>query len=319
MAIYDYGQLFTYSSNGEVVIPDTQKVKDRVINMMKYTFGDNFDTSESSPNGRIIETLTVMCTSILGVIAQNANGLNPNLATGNWLDTIGAIFGVPRNGDSDEKYRLRIRNSQSRGKGFVQSIWNAVSNVQGVTSVCVLENGYEDPYTFPDTGFTIDPHSIFVCCKGGSDLAVAEAIYSSKSAGCGYHMSNIEGMAEDQGVNQDVKDEGLNVVTAVRFYRPVLRNVRFFVTVRGDAYTGTDIVGDTKSIVVNYMAGRDANSKTTKADIIAAIGVAKLGIVCTDVVIEAETQPGAFESVDQLIVKPYQYISVTNDSVSVTV
>jgi hypothetical protein len=92
MAIYDYGQLFTYSSNGEVVIPDTQEVKSHVTNMMKYTFGDNFDTSESSPNGRIIETLTVMYTNILGVIAQNANGLNPNLATGNWLDTIGAIF-----------------------------------------------------------------------------------------------------------------------------------------------------------------------------------------------------------------------------------
>lgn len=315
MAIYDYGQLFNYSSNGEVVIPDTQEVKGHVTNMMKYTFGDNFDTSESSPNGRIIETLTVMFTNILGVIAQNANGLNPNLATGNWLDVIGAIFGVPRNGDSDEKYRLRIKNSQSRGKGFVQSIWNAVSNVPGVTSVCVLENGYEDPYTFPETEFTIDPHSIFVCCKGGSDLAVAEAIYSSKSAGCGYHMSGTEGKAVDKVVD----DENLNVATTVRFYRPSFRNVRFSVAVRGYAYTGTDIVGDTKGIVVNYMAGRDANSKTTKADIISAISVAKLGIVCTDVVIEVETQPETFESVDQLIVYPYQYISVTNDSVSVTV
>lgn len=315
MAIYDYGQLFEYSPNGEVVIPDTQDTKSRVTEMFKFIFGSDFDTSDSSPNGRLIEAFTVMFVNILGVIAQNANGLNPNLATGNWLDAIGAIFGVSRNGDSDEKYRLRIKNSQSRGKGFVQSIWNAVSNVTGVTSVCVLENGYEDPYTFPDTGFTIDPHSIFVCCNGGADLAIAKAIYSSKSAGCGYHMSAIQGTAVDQTI--EYADQ--NFITTVRFYRPALRNVRFSVTVRGDAYTGTDIVGDTKSIVVNYMAGRDANSLTTKADIIAAIGVAKLGIVCTDVVIEVENSNNVFESVDQLIIFPYQFISVTNDSVSVTV
>jgi hypothetical protein len=315
MAIYDYGQLFEYSSNGEVVIPDTQDVKSRITEMFKFVFGDNFDISESSPNGRMIEAFTVMFVNILGVIAQNANGLNPNLATGNWLDAIGAIFGVPRNGDSDEKYRIRIKNSQSRGKGFVQSIWNAISNVPGVTSVCVLENGYEDPYTFPDTGFTIDPHSIFVCCNGGANLAIAEAIYSSKSAGCGYHMSSVEGTA----VDQVIEDTEQNFITTVRFYRPTLRNVRFSVTVRGDAYTGTDIIGDTKNIVVKYMSGRDSNSRTTKPDIIAAIGVAKLGIVCTDVVIEVANSNNVFESVDQLIVCPYQFISVTNDSVSVTV
>lgn len=315
MAIYDYGQLFEYSSNGEVIIPDTQEVKSRVTEMFKFVFGDNFDTSESSPNGRLIEAFTVMFVNILGVIAQNADGLNPNLAVGNWLDAIGAIFGVSRNGDSDEKYRIRIKSSQSRGKGFVQSIWNAISKVSGVTSVCVLENGHEDPYTFPDTGFTIDPHSIFVCCNGGDNLAIAEAIYSSKSAGCGYHMSANQGTA----VDQTIEDAEQNYITTVRFYRPVLRNVRFSVTVRGDAYTGTDIVGDTKAIVSKYMSGRDANSKTTKADIIAAIGIAKLGIVCTDVVIEVENSNNVFESVDQLIVYPYQYISVTNSSINVTV
>jgi hypothetical protein len=322
MDIYDYKQLFKeYSSNGEVVIPDTQEVKSRVTKMFKFVFGDNFDISESSPNGRIIETLTVMFTNILGVIAQNANGLNPNLATGNWLDTIGAIFGVGRNGDSDEMYRIRIRNSQSRGKGFVQSVWNAVSNVSGVTSVCVLENGFEDPYTFPETEFTIDPHSIFVCCKGGSDLDVAEAIYSSKSAGCGYHMSENQGTI----VDQKIEDADRNFITTVRFYRPTIRNVRFSVSVRGDAYTGIDIVGDTQNIVSKFMSGRSINSKTTKADIISAIGISKLGIVCTNVIIEVETQPktetrpAVFEKVDQLIVKPYQFISVTNNSVSVAI
>lgn len=315
MAIYDYNQLFEYSTNGEVIIPDTLEVKNKVIEMFRYIFGANFDVSDSSPNGRLIEALTVMFVNILGVIAQNTNGLNPNLAIGNWLDVVGAIFGVPRNGDTDEKYRIRIKNSQSRGKGIVQSIWNAVSNVPEVTSVCVLENGYEDPYTFPDTGFTIDPHSIFVCCNGGNDSDIAKAIYSSKSAGCGYHMSENQGTAVDETVN----DANLNATTTVRFYRPTLQNVRFSVTVRGDAYTGTNIVGDTKRIVTNYMAERDANSVTTKDDIISAIGVSRLGIVCTSVTIEVQNSNSALESVDRLVIYPYQYVSVTDESTTVIV
>lgn len=329
MAIYDDWKLFKYSTNGEVIIPDTLEVKNNVIEMFRNVFGTNFDISDSSPNGRLIEALTVMLVNIYGVIAQNTNGLNPNLAVGNWLDVIGAIFGVSRDdGETDEKYRIRIKNSQSRGKGFVQSIWNAVNNVDGVTSVCVLENGYEDPYTFPDTGFTIAPHSIFVCCKGGTDSAVAEAIYSSKSAGCGYHEPETqEGEGEGQDeiqlnqVKVDVNDQELGVSTEVIFYRPTKRNVRFEVTVRGDAYTGTDIVGDTKSIITNYMSGRDANSVTTKADIISAIGVSRLGIVCTGVTIEVQNPVNTtvWNSVERLVVFPYQFISVTNDSTTVNV
>lgn len=316
MATFDYGQLFKYSSNGEVVIPDTPEVKEKITEMFKYIFGDNFDVSDSSPNGRIIEALAVMFVNILGVIAQNANGLNPYTATGNWLDTIGAIFGIPRDGRNDEQYRVVLRNSQSRGKGFVQSIWNAVDNVDGVTSVCVLENGYEDPYTFPETGFTIDPHSVFVCCNGGDSAEIAEAIFNSKSAGCGYHMSSTNGTA----VNQNHTDV-FGTVYTVRFYRPVERFVKFTATVRGDAYTGTDIVGDTKSIITSFMSGRDSNAKITRADIISAIGSARLGIVCTDLTIEVSenSDMSPAEEVEQLLIYPYQFVTVTNDSTDVIV
>lgn len=316
MDTFDYGQIFEYSSNGEVVIPDTPEVKEKITEMFKHIFGDNFDVSDSSPNGRLIEALTVMFVNILGVIAQNTNGLNPNLATGNWLDVIGAMFGIPRDSRNDEQYRVVIRNSQSRGKGFVQSVWNAVNNVDGVTSVCVLENGYEDPYTFPETGFTIDPHSIFVCCNGGDEDDIAEAIFTSKSAGCGYHMSHTNGTA----VNQDYTDS-LGTKNVVRFYRPVERYVEFKATVRGDAYTGADIVYDTKSIITNFMAGRDSNSNTTKADLISAIGAAKLGIVCIDIdiTVSEESDMSPSEDVDNLLIYPDQFVSVTNGSTTVIV
>lgn len=312
-----FENLFSFSSDKGIVIPDTLEVKAEVERTFKEILGANLDISPSTPAGRMIEALTMLFVNILGVNAQNANSLNPDSAVGNWLDMIGGLFGTIRlDGESDDDYRVRIRNSQSRGMGYVQSIWNAVGQVDGVTSVCVLENGYADPLVTPsgDNGIAIDPHSVFVCVNGGDDEAVARAIYSTKSAGCAYHISDVA-----TPVDVTIADADTGTETPVRFYRPTERFARFTATVRSDAYTGTDIIGDTKSAIVAYMDKHDSNDVVTMGDVITAIGAAGLGIVCTELTIETSEDSETWVEADKIVLRPYQFVSVTNDNITVVV
>lgn len=327
MAYFD--DLFTYDTSKGFIIPDTGEVKAKIENAFKQIFGGDFDLSPTTPMGRLVEALTMMFVNIIGVNASNAGGLDPDKAVGNWLNLIGSIFGINRLfGESDEEYRKRILSSQSRGSGFAQSIWNAVGNVNGVTALCVIENGLADPKVVlpnsktvvPDSsyGIAIDPHSVFVCVNGGNDLDIARAIFRSKSAGCAYH---VETDPSADPIDVSVADD-TGVSSTVRFYRPTERFVRFAVSIRGDAYTGTDIVSDTKSVLTKYMANRDSNHFITKDDLITAIGSSGLGVVCLEVTIETSDDQGVdkvFSPVNQLVILPYQFVSVTNESTTVTV
>lgn len=71
-------------------------------------------------------------------------------------------------------YALRIRRSRSVGmgsKGFFSGMFGAVGNVDGVTGVAIRED--------------IPNHTIWVVVAGGSDAAVANAIYVKRNAGVG--------------------------------------------------------------------------------------------------------------------------------------
>lgn len=313
-----FQNLFSFSTDKGVTIPDTLAIKAEWERVFVEIFGADVDLNPSTHIGRIIEALTFFCVDVLGVNAQNANSISPSNASGNWLDMIGAIFGVIRlEGESDTKYRERLRNSQSRGMGYVQSIWNAVGAVDGVTSVCVLENGYADPMVVPniDNGIALDPHSIFVCVSGGDDEKIARAIYSTKSAGCAYHISNI-----GTSVDVTIEDAATNSSTPVRFYRPVRRYVKVNANIRGDVYTGSDIVGDTKNAIIAYINAHDSNASITPGDLITAIGAYGAGIICTSLTIDTsdDNETWAF-NVPLLVIRPYQYISVESEDISVGV
>ena len=244
--------------------------------------------------------------------AQNANGINPNSATGAYLDNIAALFGVTReSGESDMKFRNRILKSQSRGIGYVRSIWNELSQVSTLTSICVLENGDADPCVI--NGLTIDPHSIFACVSGNGtneeSALVAAALYATKAAGCAYHD------ADDCGTKVERTIDG----TTVRFYRPTQKYVRFSVNVIGSSYTGEDIVGDTKTAILNYVKEHNTNSIIAASGVLAAVSLAGLGIVATSVAMECSDDGKVWVPVNTLQLRPFEVIAPTASNVEVIV
>lgn len=307
-----FASLYDYATKNGIVIPATSDIRAKVENEFKTIFGSDIDTTAETPIGRLIEAITLLFVDICGVNAQNANGINPNSATGAYLDNIAALFGITReSGESDMKFRSRILKSQSRGIGYVRSIWNELSKVSTLTSICVLENGDADPSVI--NGLTIDPHSIFACVSGNGtneeSALVAAALYATKAAGCAYHD------ADDCGTKVERTIDG----TTVRFYRPTQKYVRFTVNVIGSAYTGEDIVGDTQTAILNYVKDHNTNSIITKSDVLAAVSLAGLGIAATSVMMECSDDNTAWVTVDNLQLRPFEVVAPTASNVEVIV
>lgn len=305
--------LFQFSADKGIVIPDTQDVKARITDALSAIFGQTVSTDETTPMGRFIEAITMLFVNVCGVNAQNANGLNPKYATGVWLDAIGGLFGVARSsGENDNSFRKRILNSQSRGYGYTESIWNAVSAVPEVTSVNVYENGNADPYTFHN-GFTVDAHSVFVCVAGGNDTDVARAIYSAKSAGCAYHNLNL---ATKKSV--DINDSITGSTTPVVFYRPIERSVKIETVVDPYDYTGTNLTYDVSNVITNYLSRRSQDSVITEDEIVSAIAASGLGVRCKSLslYINNPTASGGFLPADdgKITLAPYEAIIPTSSN-----
>lgn len=309
---FSFENLYDFIDKTGITIPITTDVKESVENTFKRIFGADLDVSAETPVGRLVEAISLLFVNILGVNAQNANGFNVRTATGVYLDALGNLFGMQRaDGEDDNKYRNRILSGQSRGTGYAQSIMNAISAVNP-TSVYVLENGSAEPAILPDseTGILVDPHSVFVSVSGGDDDAIANAIYATKSAGCGYTDSTEYGTK----VVRTVTDSKTGSVTDVVFYRPIARNITVDIRVKGDFFTGVDIVDATKSTILELFSKNGIGSVTTNLEVASAVSGNGTGTTVTGIFLTVDGFPA-----DSVVVSPCQYAAITADDITVTV
>lgn len=87
---------YKYNSQQGVIVPDTADVKTDVENEFASNFGADLDMQGSTPQGRLIEMETMSRVGTVGLCALIANQINLEYATGQYLDAIGAFFGVER-------------------------------------------------------------------------------------------------------------------------------------------------------------------------------------------------------------------------------
>lgn len=110
-------------------------------------------------------TITNIVTITLGVTAVN----NPSAPTS-----------VGTSEESDAALRIRRANSVAvASEGFFASLYGALIDTAGVTSVNLIENN-----TAGTVG-GIPSHSIWAIVAGGSNADVAQQIYAKRNAGCG--------------------------------------------------------------------------------------------------------------------------------------
>ena len=315
----DFGDLYNYSTKNGVVIPNTDGIRDVVVQAVKDAFEDQtLSTDPETPQGRIIEAITLLFVDVLRVCAINANGFNPSQAVGTYLDNLGQLFGVSRlPNQSDANYRESQKSSYSDTSGYALAVRSALTRVSGVTSVCVLDNGSADPSVLPnaDNGIAVSPHSVFICVGGGNNADIATAIFKTISAGCGFEHRRGYGVATAIPMSADgvPAEDGVPSVKTIYFYRPQTVTTSYTVTVRDDVYTGTDITTDTQNAIKAFLSDHSTNYTVTKADLISAISAAGTGIICADL----HMYVGVNET-NELAVRPYEAIG-ENPAITVTV
>jgi uncharacterized phage protein gp47/JayE len=137
-----------------------------------YAFGGpatqslQFQAKDLGATTPTLNSITTIVTITLGVSAVNT----PSAAT-----TIGT------NEESD--YALRIRRAKSvalPSQGFYDGLYGALVDLDGVTSVNLLEN-----ITNSTDANGIPGHSIWAIVEGGANTDIAQAIYIKRNAGCG--------------------------------------------------------------------------------------------------------------------------------------
>lgn len=79
----------------------------------------------------------------------------------------------------------RSASVAANAQGSLPSIEGAVLSVPGVLDAYATENATNGIVTF--RGYNLAPNSVYVCVSGGTDAAVAQAIWSKKSPGCAYN------------------------------------------------------------------------------------------------------------------------------------
>ena len=133
------------------------------------TYVFSFQAANPGATLTTINTITVPVTIVLGVTSIN----NPTTYTS---------LGI--NEESDPTLKIRRQKSVSlASQGYLAALRAALQNINGVTSAIVNENTGATPNSDGVPG-----HSIWVIVAGtASALAIATAIYTKRSSGCGMY------------------------------------------------------------------------------------------------------------------------------------
>ena len=85
------------------------------------------------------------------------------------------------------EFEFRRQNSVAlNGRGTCQSIYANVFQVPNVLDCFVVDNPSGGVVNYGSTNYPLPPHSLYVAVIGGSDAAIAQAIWAKKDGGCSY-------------------------------------------------------------------------------------------------------------------------------------
>jgi len=205
-----------------------------------------------------------------------------NSTKGNWESVTNIDIDTPGvDIESDANYRRRILESRWTGTAYLNAIRSALEQLDGYQSMLLWENGTNATrYLYKDANgvitetadesvvtsiphLEIDPHAIILVYNGTTPYdAIAQALYESKSAGCGLTAisSTIASGLSQTGY---AVDPATNRSYAMTFNIPQALAIDVAVTVSKNNYTGS--TADLQSAVSNAITNW-ANNKVDNVE-----------------------------------------------------
>lgn len=160
--------------------------------------------------------------------------------------------------DVESQAAFAYRRAQSvavNARGSLPSIYASVFDVEDVVDVYVTENTTSSPITVGATGYVLAPHSLYVAAVGGSDEAIAKAIWTKKDVGCDYNGNTTVIVEDDSGYAPP------RPTYQVKFQRPAALPILFEVQLQDDPDLPANIVDLVKAAVIATFTGADGGTR----------------------------------------------------------
>ena len=103
----DYTNLYDFRAANGIIVPSDSEVLEGIQTKFQEIFGTDIDLSAETPVGRLIEAMSIIVKSSVGVTAQCANQFNVNEATGIFLDALGEIYNLKRTPGTQTRIVIR--------------------------------------------------------------------------------------------------------------------------------------------------------------------------------------------------------------------
>lgn len=172
---------------------------------------------------------------------------------------------IGSNVESRADFEYRRRNSVAlNGKGTPQAIYAEVFALADVLDVYVKDNPADTTVNTGSTNYPILAHSVYVAAVGGTDAAVAAAIWRKKDTGCDYNGNTSVTVTDDAGYSYP------QPTYTVKFERPAALPVLFAVSLVDDPSLPSDIVQRVKTAIVARFNGADGTTRERIGSLILA-------------------------------------------------
>lgn len=207
------------------------------------------------------------------VPAAGVNDLHIYQAVAGWQTITNAAPSIP-GVDQETRAQFEIRRSASvsiGGTGHAPAIKAAIGQVTGVSDVYVFNNNTDSAVTYGATAYPIPAHSVAISVQGGTDAAVANAIWSKLDTGCGMSTSGTTSVNVQDTVNYSPPYP----TYAIRFVRPTPTQVYMTVNVENIASLPANYVPQVQAAIASAFANgfvtADGSISVPKAKIGSAI------------------------------------------------
>jgi hypothetical protein len=193
-----------------------------------------------------------------GPIACPANTLTAIYRAISGWDTINNPTPGVLGADVESQAAFAYRRAQSvavNARGSLPSIYSAVFEVEDVLYVYTIENTTNAVVNAGATNYPLAPHSLYVAAVGGTDAAVAKAIWTKKDCGCDYNGNTTVVVPDDSGYLPPVPTYD------VKFQRPAALPIKFAVEIVDDPALPANIEDLIKAAIIATFTGADGGQR----------------------------------------------------------
>lgn len=188
-----------------------------------------------------------------GPITAGAGTLDTIITVTPGWDTVSnaAAAVVGTNAETQKAFeKRRYESVAANARGSVSALYGALSQVEGVIDLAILENVTAEPQTI--SGVSVPGHSVWITIVGGSDADIAETIYRKKDAGCG--------TGGNTTVTYTDPEIAVNPIYAYQINRPTALAFGVQVTLKNTPTTPANIEDRVKQAILQDFSGQLLNS-----------------------------------------------------------